>query len=115
MARRGGSGFEKFMGKIVSKYADHRAHVRANKGVRLGVVDIPTALLAMIPFRGELLGGFDARKRAGVPETDGVVGMKSGGAASDMGCSVAPASSISTSEVGKSKAGGDDILPRCSW
>jgi len=83
----------------------------------LGVA-IPNALLAVIPLMGELSGAFDARWRAGVPATDGVPAKKSGrgGGALGTDCSIVPFSvsfPISTSsDDGKSSAGGDDMTVR---
>jgi hypothetical protein len=48
-----------------------------------------------------------------VPAAEGVAARKRGGGAFDIVCSpVSVSFSISTSDVGKSKAGGDDMMVR---
>jgi hypothetical protein len=77
---------------------------------------MPNALLAVIPLTGVPSGAIDARWRAGVPETEGVPAKKRGtrGGAFVMDCStdwLSPVFSMSTSsDVGKSSAGGDDMV-----
>jgi hypothetical protein len=79
--------------------------------VNNGVLVRPKALLAVIPFKGELLWAYNARWCVGVPETEGVPARKRGRGAWGMDCSTVPvSSSISTSDVGKSKAGGEDMV-----
>ena len=84
--------------------------IPANKGVLLGVAVRPIALLAVIALKGELAGTCDACRRAGVPETEGVLARKRGGGAFGIDSSTVWGSfSISISDVGKSKAGGEDM------
>jgi hypothetical protein len=74
-------------------------------------VDIPTALLAITPRKG-VSGG--APDRAGVPAAEGVLARKSGLAGGALGtdCSALPSpiSISSSSEDGKSRGGGEDMV-----
>jgi hypothetical protein len=83
----------------------------------LGVA-IPTALLAITPLNGVLSGAFDARWRTGVPAIEGVPGKKRGkawglgapGMDGSMDALPVPFSISISSDEGKSRAGGEDMV-----
>ena len=91
--------------------------LRAKRGVLLGVA-IPTALLAINPLNGVLSGALDARGRTGVPAIEGVPGKKRGkawglgalGMDGSMDELPVPFSISTSSEEGKSRAGGEDMM-----
>lgn len=73
---------------------------------------MPRALLATVALSGVLSGALDPLALAGVPAAEGVAGKKSGFAGDDgAACPVVPSSiSASSSDVGKSIGGGEDIM-----